>query len=344
MMTEIAAAPTKARIPIWILILIPVMLAGAFYVGKDVGAGDSPLEGSDTDPETAASHEEAAPDGISLSEQAKINIGLVTADAAFRRVEQVIRVPGTVKAHPNRVAYVNTRIEGRVSKLLADLGDLVSEGQTLAEIESRRFGNPIPLVSAVAPISGTIVERDAFLGTSVDPSTPLFKIIDLSSVIVEGDVVEDYVSALKMGQLARLYLNAYPKETFKGRIVFIGSTLDPDKRSLHIWIQVNNEHGKLKPEMFAEMAIVVDANPQAITVPVEAVIEDGPDKFVFVENGDSYQKVDVITGLRDDVNIEITDGLYPGDLVVIQGNHQLLAVATRPQAGGVLEESQPHNH
>ena len=142
MMTETAAVPTKARIPIWVLILIPIMLAGAFYVGIDIGAGNSPPEGSGTDSETAASHEEAAPDGISLSEEAKTNIGLVTAVADFRRVEQVVRVPGTVKAHPNRVAYVNTRIEGRVSKLLADLGDLVSEGQILAEIESRRFGNP----------------------------------------------------------------------------------------------------------------------------------------------------------------------------------------------------------
>ena len=79
-------------------------------------------------------------------------------------------------------------------------------------------------------------------------------------------------------------------------------------------------------------------------MPVEAVIEEGPDTFVFVENGDRYQRVEVVTGLRDDVQVEIVEGLSPGDVVVTQGNHQLLAVATRPQAGGVVDESKPHGH
>ena len=78
--------------------------------------------------------------------------------------------------------------------------------------------------------------------------------------------------------------------------------------------------------------------------PTLTFIEQGPDKFVFVENGDFYQKVDVVTGLSDDVNMEILDGLFPGDVVVTQGNHQLLAVVTSPQAGGVIDESQPHAH
>jgi len=96
--------------------------------------------------------------------------------------------------------------------------------------------------------------------------------------------------------------------------------------------------------MFGEVAIVVGSNTQTIAVPVNAVIEDGPDKFVFVENADLYQKVDVVTGLSDDVYVEIVDGLYPGDVVVTQGNHQLLAVATRPKGGETVDESKPHLH
>ncbi len=337
--------PMKTHTPVWLIILIPVMVAAAFYIGMNFGVASDTLAAQTDDGDPAAeSHEDADPGSISLTEEAKINIGLATAEANIRRVEQVVRVPGSVKADPNRVAFVNTRIEGRVTELFADLGDLVTEGQTLAEIESRRFGNPIPVISAVAPLTGTVVERHATLGISVDPSMPLFKIIDLSTVIVEADVVEDYVSTLKMGQRARIHLNAYPEETFTGNVVFISSTLDPIKRSTHIWIQVDNKRRRLKPEMFGEVALVVDANPEAVTVPVEAVIEEGPDKFVFVENGDRYKRVDVVTGLRDDVNVEITDGLSLGDIVVIQGNHQILAVSSRPQAGAVLDEAKPHGH
>ena len=63
-----------------------------------------------------------------------------------------------------------------------------------------------------------------------------------------------------------------------------------------------------------------------------------------MENGEVYEKIDVVTGLSDDQYVEILDGLYPGDIVVTQGNHQLLTVTTQPQAAGVQDESKPHGH
>ena len=343
-MAETFENPEKARMPVWALILMPVLLAAAFYIGTKVGAGSNPAQSNGDNSANLEAHDAVDPGTISLTEQAKLNIGLTTAVADLRMVEQVVRVPGTVRAHPNRVAFVNTRIEGRVDNLLANLGDQVGKGQKLADVQSRRYGNPIPLVSITAPITGTIVERNVSQGASVDPSTPLFKIMDLSMVIVEGEVFEDYVPLLNIGQRARIHLNAYPDETFAGKIIFVSSVLDAKIRSAQIWVHVNNKHGKLKPEMFGEVAIVVGSNPEAIAVPVDAVIEDGPNKFVFVENGEIYQKVDVVTGLRDDLYVEIVDGLFPGDAVVTQGNHQLLAVTARPQAGGVQDESKPHAH
>lgn len=345
-MSETLQVPKAVRVPIWVLILVPVLVAGAFYIGTKVGGGDSPVavQGGGDDQTNTDSHVATTPGAITLTEQAKINIGLETVVVDLRNVEQVVRVPGTVRPHPNRVALVNTRIEGRVENLLANIGDRVTRGQELAEVQSRRYGNPIPLVSISAPISGTIVQRNVTMGASVDPSAPLFKIMDLSTVIIEGEVFEDYVPSLSMGQRARIHVNAYPGEAFTGEIIFISSVLDPETRSAQIWVQVDNRHGKLKPEMFGEVAIVVGSNPEAIAVPVDAVIEAGPDKFVFVENGEIYQKVDVVTGLRDDLYVEIVEGLYPGDVVVTQGNHQLLSVVARPQAGGVQDESKPHGH
>ena len=345
-MSETLENPVRTRLPVWVFMLVPLTLIAAFYIGTIVGATNQArvVQSSTVEAETTDAHEPSALGSISLTEQAKINIGLTTAVADFRAVEQVVRVPGTVRPHPNRIAFVNTRIEGRIETLLADLGDQVATGQIMAEVQSRRFGNPIQLIQIEAPIAGTVVERNASLGTSVDPSIPLFQIMDLSIVIVEGEVFEDYVPVLKMGQRARVHLNAYPSDIFEGNIIFISSVLDAGKRSARIWISVDNKLGKLKPEMFGEVAIVVGSNPEAIAVPTDAVIEDGPDKFVFVENGDFYQKVDVVTGLSDDLYVEIRDGLYPGDVIVINGNHQLLAVSLRPQAPGVVDESKPHAH
>ena len=178
-MPENLENPEKTRMPIWALVLMPILLAAAFYLGTNVDAGSNPAQSNGDNLAAAETHDPVVPGTINLTEQAKINIGLTTAVADLRIIEQIIRVPGTVQAHPNRIAFVNTRIEGRVENLLADLGDHVSKGQKLAEVQSRRFGNPIPLISITAPITGTIVKRNVVLGASVDPSMPLFEIMDL---------------------------------------------------------------------------------------------------------------------------------------------------------------------
>ncbi len=347
-MSQISENITKTRIPVWLLVLIPVLIAAAFYIGMNVGNYNDSLsaftKNSETSEAEPESHDASPTGAITLSEQAKINIGLTTDIAEFRTVEHIVRVPGAVSAHPNSIAYVNTRIEGRVEKLLADIGDTVVSGQVLARVQSRRFGNPIPSVNITAPISGTITKRNVFSGSSVDPLMPLFEIMDLSTVIIEGEVFEDYVPSLNIGQRSRIHLNAYPDEIFQGEITFISSVLDHESRTAKIWVSVENRLGKLKPGMFGVVAIVVGSNPESIAVRINAVIKDGPNKFVFVENGEFYEKIDVVTGLSDDIYIEILDGLYLGDIVITQGNHQLLAVATRPQAAGVVDESKPHGH
>ena len=153
-MSETLERPEKTHVPIWLLIMIPILVAAAYYVGTTVDGGDSQVAAQENGDDQADtnSHDATTEGALTLTEQAKINIGLETVEADLRKVEHVVRVPGTVMPHPNRVALVNTRIEGRVGKLLGNIGDRVTKGQVLAEVQSRRFGNPIPQVSISAPI------------------------------------------------------------------------------------------------------------------------------------------------------------------------------------------------
>ncbi len=320
---------------------------------EEAEAHDSGVEGSSShdDDSAAAPHadEEAesaahADAGLSISDQARRNIGLRMVAAEFRSIDEVIRVNGIVRAHPDSVALVNTRIPGRVKTLYAKLGDYVSAGQKLAEIESRQFGDPIPSVLVYAPFSGRVVQRATTQGASVDPSAPLFKLMSLASVIVEGEVFESYIASLRLGQQVRVRLPAYPEKTFVGRIVFISDTLDPDKRTVQIWVHLDNTKRYLKPEMFAELSIVVASRAKTLVVPKQAVIEDGPESVVFVEHGGLFQKTPVTTGIKDDVFIEIRAGLEPGQQVVVRGNHELFAFSRRPETSGVQDESKPHAH
>jgi len=261
--------------------------------------------------------------GVELSDIAQKSIGLKVVEADMRVIENVLIINGVVKPDPNRVAEVSTRIEGRIEKLYATLGGWVQKGQKLVDIQSRQLGNPPPVVTVTAPISGTVVERSVVLGEAVEPNKHLFHIVDLSKVIIEGDVYESDIAKVKLGQEGRVRLEAYPGKVFIGTVTFVASQLDPEKRTLHLWVSVDNKEGLLKPELFAKVALVVEHSQEVLAVPIEAIIDDGAEKFVFVKNGNQFIRQDVATGVSDDQYVEIIDGLYPGDKIVTDGNREI---------------------
>jgi RND family efflux transporter MFP subunit len=180
-------------------------------------------------------------------------------------------------------------------------------------------------------MSGVINDRPVTLGESVDPNKELFHIIDLSQVVIIAEVYEEDVAKVKLDQTARIRALGYPNESFEGKITFIGSELDPEKRTLPVWVTVKNPDGKLKPEMFAKAAVVLTRNDGVLSVPKEAILEAGGEKFVFVQTGDTFNRSDVQTGAEDDRFVEIKDGLVPEDVIVTDGKREMY---TRWLTGG----------
>jgi multidrug efflux pump subunit AcrA (membrane-fusion protein) len=281
------------------------------------GNGDEQLDGKEkSTPSISEDH------GVELSDISQKSIGLKLADAELREIEEVLTLSGIVRAEPDHVADVSSRIEGRVEKLYAGIGDRVQKGQQLVAILPRQIGNP-PLVKIFSPISGTVAERNITLGSTAESNKTLFRIVDISSVIIEGEVFESDVPKIKQGQDARIRVDAYPDRVLNGKVTYIANELDPIKRTLSLWVSVENEEEILKPEYFAKLSLVTDQSKDTITVPIEAVIDDGAEKFVFVKNGNRFVRQDVVTGIKNDRFVEITDGLYPGDQVVTDGNRQI---------------------
>ncbi len=268
---------------------------------------------------------------VKLTKEQQASIDLKTAKAELRDIDAVLMLNGTVKLDSNLHAHVSTRIEGRVEKLYANVGDRVEKGQKLADIQSRQIGNPPPVVTLEATVGGVINDRSVTLGESVEPNKELFHIVDLSQVIVEAEVYEENVGKVKLDQVARVRVLGYPDDAFEGKITFIGVELDPEKRTLPVRVMVKNPDGKLKPEMFAKVAVVLARNEGVLAVPKEAILEAGGEKFVFVQTGDLFNRSDVQTGAEDDRFIEIKDGLVPDDVVVTDGKRE---VYTKSLMGG----------
>ena len=260
---------------------------------------------------------------VKLTVAQRAAIGLETDAANLRDIDTVLLLNAAVTYDPNRHVFVSTRIEGRVEQILVNLGERVARDQKLAVIQSRQIGSPPPSVTVMAPIAGVVDDRLVAVGEAVEPNKTLLHIADLSQVIVQAEAYEEDIGKVALGQEARVHVFAYPSESFTGRVTFLSQQLDPEKRTLPVWITVANPDSRLKPGMFAKAALVLKRNEGVLTVPLQAVLESGGEHFVFVESGDTFNRVDVRLGAADDRFVEIIDGLVPGDRVVTQGSREV---------------------
>jgi cobalt-zinc-cadmium efflux system membrane fusion protein len=175
-----------------------------------------------------------------------------------------------------------------------------------------------------APISGVVVERTATLGATIGTEANLFKIIDISQVWIDANVFEKDLERVRLGQDVKLTVPAFPGTTFSGKVILVSSVVDPDTRSVKVRTAVPNPDGRLKPDMFANVAIITDLHRTAISIPQSAVLKDGEKSVVFVVDGNAYKKVQVTAGIEGNDRIEIIEGLKTGDKVVVKGNYLLL--------------------
>ncbi len=207
-------------------------------------------------------------------------------------------------------------------------------------------GKPHSRYPITAPNAGQIVMQHVTLGTTIDKSDSLYSILNTDVVWVEGEIYEDTLAlihdSLQVGGEVRIRVPAYPDTVFTGKISEISAVVDPEKRTVHFWTEVGNSGNRLKPGMFADQTLVIDKYDDVLSVPLSAVVQDGATLIVFVESGNTYTKHEVAVGAKDDQYIEIKDGLLAGELVVVQGTHQLLRASASSDT--VIDPHAGHNH
>ncbi|MDZ4862143.1 MAG: efflux RND transporter periplasmic adaptor subunit [Gemmatimonadota bacterium] len=282
---------------------------------------------------------------IALSPEARANIGLTVEAAEVRRIERTLTLNATLEVAPDQEAFVSSRVQGKVTEVRANVGDRVDRGQPLVLLQSLQIAEAPPVVAVPSPLDGVVLERTVTVGETIDPAKSLFHIGNLTSMLAGAEVFEADLALVRRGQVARVRVLPYPERVFTGRVVRLSNAIDPVRRTLRIWIEVPNTADlKLKPQMFAQVNLVVSSSGAAVTVPNEAVQVNGPERFVFVQNGEAFLRQNVILGERDDRYTAIKGGLVEGDEVVVRGAVELATVASQPAAGVMQDESKPHSH
>ena len=186
----------------------------------------------------------------------------------------------------------------------------------------------------LAPISGQITQQFVAIGATVDKSTVLYSILNVNAVWVEGEAYQQ--RWLQLGKSVRVRVSVYPDQMFSGQIDQISARQDSAKQTTHFRVALDNTNQQLRPGMFANLTVVLDRAEAVLAVPLKSVLEDGIGQFVFIQEPvesqqpQHYAKHEVAVGRRDDQYVEIRSGLSFDDMVVTQGNYQLLQALTQP--------------
>ncbi|MBL0210788.1 MAG: efflux RND transporter periplasmic adaptor subunit [Holophagaceae bacterium] len=171
-----------------------------------------------------------------------------------------------------------------------------------------------------SPISGVVTVKNVVEGARITPADIPLEITDLGRVWALADIYQTEIGLAKVGLTATMTLGSFPGKTFTGRVVFIDPLLDPKTRTTKVRIEFPNPKGELKPELFGEVVLKGQGH-KGILVPLDAVLDAGIQKVVFVALGDGkFEPREVTTGTKVGEQVEILSGVKAGDEVVTRAN------------------------
>jgi cobalt-zinc-cadmium efflux system membrane fusion protein len=280
--------------------------------------------------------------GQVLAEAASTDLARARADrdAAEARVKLARSALARKRALAERIVP-RREVQESEADLAAALAELWAASTTLqalgAIITPGSDPSRLPLV---APISGTVIERNITLGQMIEPAHVAFRIGDLGSLWLVAHAFERDAVRVAVGTPARITLAAYPGQAFTGRVTYIGRQVEPESRTIPVRVELANPQQMLRPGMSANAWLQVSsAGENIVAVPVASLQRVRDQWVVFVPKSERTFEIRTIGRGRDlQGEVEILSGLQPGETVVVDGAFLLKAEAEKAEGGGEEHE------
>jgi membrane fusion protein, copper/silver efflux system len=215
-----------------------------------------------------------------------------------------------------RILTVDVDAVLKVAKQKLMLWEIPDE--EINKVEETR--KPMKMLTLTSPINGYIIEKKVVEGARIQPGDKIFDIADLSTLWVIADIYAHELPLIKVGQPARIGLSFFPGKEFSAKIDYLYPALSGSTRTAKVRFILSNSDGKLRPQMFTDVEVKIDLG-RRLVVPVDAVIDTGTKKVVYVDKGEGiFEPREVALGLRADEMVEVTKGLKAGERVACAAN------------------------
>lgn len=257
---------------------------------------------------------------VMVSEEKQGMIGLKSEIARVRPLDKTIRTVGIVAYDPELYAAQTEYAEALAAKEKTGETEFSeSAGQMLeaTRLKLRRLGLSDEQIGQIEAGEDTLI-----VGSPA------------GQVWIYGRIYEGDIPLVRRGMMAHVTSKNLPGKMFMGRIQSIDTVVDAATRSLKVRVQVKNEKGWLKPNMYVDLSIVSPLGGK-LAIPDEAVLDTGEKQIVFVDLGKGrFEKREVVAGQRTDGLVEIVKGLKPGEKVVTAGTFLIDSESKLKATGG----------
>ena len=281
-----------------------------FQVGDPVGVGDLVAELDDDELQQQVNRAEATI-AVSRASLSQREAERDNANAELKRSESLLKdeliAAQDYEAKRTSSAVVNAQVA------------LARAQMEQAEAELRELKIRMSQTKIFSPMAGIAATRNVDEGALVSPSTPIMRIVKLSTMVTQANVPERSLGRLRVGNEATVHVDAIPDREFRGRIARIAPVLDAATRTAYVEIDIPNPDALLKAEMFARVKLDLGTTREATLIPREGLVYRGTQPGVYVIEGDRPTFRAIETGLTLAGDVEVLANLEPGVKIAGRG-------------------------
>lgn len=247
----------------------------------------------------------------------------------YRRTAELVEIGAASK---QELEEATAMYKTEQAKLAGMKQHLILLGMGEKQIDELRANRLQPLISVGSPSSGTVLSRTVNAGEVIMTGKELFRVADLSTVWVVGQIYESNFATVRVGTPAVITAPAYPGKSFTGRVSYIDPRVEPQMRTAQVRVEVSNPGEMLKLGMFVDVSLggatpTTTSGQPVVTVPSVAVQMIGAKPVVYVTTDQPgvFAQREVSTGAEANGFTPVYSGLSGGEKVVTDGSFLLRA-------------------
>ncbi len=262
-----------------------------------------------------------------MNDSSKAKVPVMVEPVKVGKIRDVLHFTGDIKGIEEIDVY--PKVQGKLIENKVKEGTNVNKGAVLALVDRDISGMKYEPFEVLSPISGIVARVFLDNGAVVVPptmsttmGTPIVRVVNMSKAKVIVNVGDREYPKVKIGQTAEIVTDAYPSKIFAGSVNAIAPVINPYTRTATVEIIIPNNEFLLRSGMFAEVRLIIEER-KGIVINADYILNREGSHFVYIDDNGIARVREIKTGIVEENNVEVLEGLREGENIVTVGAEML---------------------